>query len=204
MRGIHRWPVNSPHKWPVTLKNVSIWWRHHKYRGYWWLGCALVGGHCPPQVNISISCSRPPWSNDIKYKRLRAFLDNNIHRKGFNTNEHNKSWFGRRVLTHWERVTHIFVGNLTIIGLDTGLSPCHRQAIIWTSDWILCIGPSGINVSEILIESHLKISSTKWRPFCLGLNLYQCHITCHMILSVHGITKTMLLPHNSYQNVAFD
>ena len=26
--GIHRWPVNSPHKWPVTQKTVSIWWRH--------------------------------------------------------------------------------------------------------------------------------------------------------------------------------
>ena len=26
--GIHRWLVNSPHKWPVT-QNVSIWWRHH-------------------------------------------------------------------------------------------------------------------------------------------------------------------------------
>ena len=28
VRGIHRWPVNSPHKWPLTRK-VSIWWRHH-------------------------------------------------------------------------------------------------------------------------------------------------------------------------------
>ena len=28
--GIHRWPVNSPHKGPVTRKNVSIWWRHHE------------------------------------------------------------------------------------------------------------------------------------------------------------------------------
>ena len=27
--GIHRRPVNSPHKWPVTRKKVSIWWRHH-------------------------------------------------------------------------------------------------------------------------------------------------------------------------------
>ena len=26
VRGIHRWPVNSPHKWPVPRK---IWWRHH-------------------------------------------------------------------------------------------------------------------------------------------------------------------------------
>ena len=29
-RGIHRWPVNSPHEWPVTRKKVSIWWRHHE------------------------------------------------------------------------------------------------------------------------------------------------------------------------------
>ena len=27
--GIHWSPVNSPHKRPVTRKNVSIWWRHH-------------------------------------------------------------------------------------------------------------------------------------------------------------------------------
>ena len=27
--GIHRWPMNSPHKGLVTRKNVSIWWRHH-------------------------------------------------------------------------------------------------------------------------------------------------------------------------------
>ena len=30
MRGIHRWPVNSPHKGPVTRKKVYIWWRHHE------------------------------------------------------------------------------------------------------------------------------------------------------------------------------
>ena len=30
VRGIHRWPVNSPHKWILThAKNVSIWCRHH-------------------------------------------------------------------------------------------------------------------------------------------------------------------------------
>ena len=27
---IHRWPVNSPHKGPVTPKKISIWWRHHE------------------------------------------------------------------------------------------------------------------------------------------------------------------------------
>ena len=37
------------------------------------------------------------------------------------------------MLTHWGRVTHICVGNLTIIGPDNGLSPGRRQAIIWTN-----------------------------------------------------------------------
>ena len=29
VRDIHRGPVNSPHKRPVTQENVSISWRHH-------------------------------------------------------------------------------------------------------------------------------------------------------------------------------
>ena len=74
-------------------------------------------------------------------------------------------------LTHWGRVTHICVSKLTIIG--------RRQAIIWTNDGILLIGSLGTNFSEILVEiitfsfkkMHLKISSVKWRPFCLGLNV---------------------------------
>ena len=36
------------------------------------------------------------------------------------------------ILTHWGRVTHICVGNLTIIGSDNGLSPGRRQAD-WTN-----------------------------------------------------------------------
>ena len=89
----------------------------------------------------------------------------------------NKYW--TRPLTHWGRVTHICVGKLIIIGSDNGLSPGRRQAIIWTNAaWIWSIGPLGINFSEILIEIHtfsflkihLKMSSGKWRPFCLGLN----------------------------------
>ena len=80
--------------------------------------------------------------------------------------------------THWGRVTHICVGKLTIIGSDNGLSPGRRQAIIWTNAGILSIGPLGTNFSEILIaiqtfsfrKMHLKMSSAKWRLFCLGLN----------------------------------
>ena len=42
-------------------------------------------------------------------------------------------------LTHWGRMTHICVDNLTIIGSDNGLSPGRRQAIIWTNAGILLI-----------------------------------------------------------------
>ena len=82
-------------------------------------------------------------------------------------------------LTHWGRVTHISVGNLTIIGADNGLAPGRPQAIIQTNAGIFLIGPLGTNFSEILIgiqtfsikKMHLKMSSAKWRPFCPGLNV---------------------------------
>ena len=81
--------------------------------------------------------------------------------------------------THWGRVTHICVGNLTIIGPNNGLLPGSCKGIIWTNAGILLIGPWGTNFSEILIGIHtfsfkkiyFKLSSAKWRPFCLGLNV---------------------------------
>ena len=53
------------------------------------------------------------------------------------------------------------------------------QTIIWTNDGILLIGPIRTNFSEILIgiqtfsfkKMHLKMSSAKWCPFCIGLNV---------------------------------
>ena len=76
-------------------------------------------------------------------------------------------------------MTHICVGNLTIIGPDNGLSPGRRQAIIWTSAGTLLIGPWGTSFTEILIgiqafsfrKMHLKMSSAKWCPIRLGLNV---------------------------------
>ena len=56
------------------------------------------------------------------------------------------------LLTHWGPVTHICVGNLTIIVSDNGLSPDRRQAIIWTNAGILLIRTLGTNFSEILIR----------------------------------------------------
>ena len=86
-------------------------------------------------------------------------------------------------LTHWGRVTHICVGKLTIIGSDNGSSPGRRQAIIWTNDRILLIVPLETKFNEIFIKihtssfktMHLKLSSGKCRPFCLGLNVLIIH-----------------------------
>ena len=86
-------------------------------------------------------------------------------------------------ITHWSRVTHICVGNLTIIVANNGLSPGRRQAIIWTNAGILLIEPLGTSLSEILIEilpfsfkkMRLKVSSATWRPSCLDLNVMMCH-----------------------------
>ena len=72
-------------------------------------------------------------------------------------------------------MTHICVGELTIIGSDNGLLPERHQAIIGTNVGILLIGPLGTNFSEILTFSftkmRLKVLSAKRRPFCLGLNV---------------------------------
>ena len=60
-----------------------------------------------------------------------------------------------------------------------GLSPGRRQATIWNNAGILSSGFLGTNFSEILIEiltfsfkkMRLNVSSAKWRPFSLGLNV---------------------------------
>ena len=74
---------------------------------------------------------------------------------------------------------HIFVGKLTIIGSDNGLSPGRHQAIIWTSAGTLLIGSLGTNFSEISIriqtvsfkKIYLKMSPAKWHAFSLGLSV---------------------------------
>ena len=89
----------------------------------------------------------------------------------------------KQFLIHWGWATHIFVSKLTIIGSDNGLSPGRRQAIIWTNTGILLIGPLGTIFSEILIgihtfsfkKMHLKMSSRKRQPFCLGFNVLMVH-----------------------------
>ena len=98
-------------------------------------------------------------------------------------------------LTHWDRMTHICVGNLTIIVSDNGLAPGRRQAIIWNNAGILLIGILGTNFSEILSEIctfslkkiHLNMSSPKWRPFCRGLYVLNDIMKTHQNMTKHTL-----------------
>ena len=93
------------------------------------------------------------------------------------------------MLTHCGRATHIFVSKLTIIASDNGLSPGRHQAIIWNNAGILSIGLLGTKFIEILIkiltyyfkEMRMEVSSAKWRPFCLGLNVLTWSVLCLLI-----------------------
>ena len=91
-------------------------------------------------------------------------------------------------LTHWGRVTHMYVKKLTIIGSVNGLLLSRHQAIIWTSARILLIRTLGRNLNEIFSEihtfslkkMHMKMSSAKWWPSCPGLNVLKQapHTSC--------------------------
>ena len=101
------------------------------------------------------------------------------------------SWINMLRLEHyWGRVTHISLSKLTIIGSDNVLSPGRHQAIIRTNAGILLIGPLGTNFSEMLIKTfslkktRLKVSSAKWQPFYLGLNVLK-HLFLHSYWNFH-------------------
>ena len=130
----------------------------------------------------------------MRHKQFVFFLCENDylvpwHTKGMIWDYLYLSFLGH--LTYRGRVTHICVVKLTIIGSDNGLSPGRRQAIFWNNAGILLIGPLGTNFSEILIgiqtssfkKMHLKMSSAKWRPFCLGLNVLSTwlNVKCSMV-----------------------
>ena len=106
------------------------------------------------------------------------------------------------MLFHWGRVTHICDNKLTSFGSDNGLAPGRRQSIIWTKAVILLIRTLRTILNEISIEihifpftkMHLKMSSGKWRPFCLGLNVLKrvldvCILLTYRLVVWLGVDK---------------
>ena len=53
-----------------------------------------------------------------------------------------------QLLNLWDRVMHICISKLTIIGSDITLLPSQCQAIIWTNTGILLIGALGKNLNH--------------------------------------------------------
>ena len=110
--------------------------------------------------------------------------------------------FGGRFLTHWGWVTHICVSKITIIGSDNGLSPDRCQAIIWTNAGLLSIGPLRTYFNENLIKiqqfsltkMHVKMSSAKWRPSCLGLNVLTLNVRGLSYLGLFRSISWLLMP----------
>ena len=124
--------------------------------------------HCPLKNTVSYEL--------IKHKSKTVDLDDYYR-------------INHKPLTHWGRVTYIWVGKLTIIGSDNGLSPERREAVIWTNAGILLIGPLGTNFSEILIAIQTfsfkkinafenivcKMVSILSRPQCVKPKMKQVH-----------------------------
>ena len=203
VRGIHRSPLNSPHKgqwrgalmFPLICVWINSWVNNReagdlrRYRTHY-----DVTVMCDMRVPIPVrsQCMGLTYINKCLAKVLT--IQNCQHfcpKIVYDTKSTNGSFF-----THCGRMTHICVSELAIIGSDNGLSPGRRQAIIWTNDGILLIGPLGTNFNEILFgiqtfpfnKMHLKMPSARWRPFCVGLNV--------LILSKYTVVTSDICSHN--------
>ena len=103
-----------------------------------------------------------------------------------------KNWLQLAYITRWGRETHIYVAKLghIISSNNNILSPHLRQAIIWANAWLSSIGPMRTYFSEIWInlqqfsmkKMHMKMSSAKWQPSCLGLNVLTAEELCSTTL----------------------
>ena len=158
-------PRQIDHYFQTTFSNAFSWMKMYKFRLRFHWSFFPKGPIKNMPVLVQIMASRRPSDKPLSEPMMVNLLTT-------------ISSLGLNELTHWGRETHICVSKLTIIGSDNGLSPGRHQAITWTNARILLIGPWWTNFSEILIEihtfsfkkMHLKMSSAKWRPFCLGFN----------------------------------
>ena len=156
-----RWRGNSPmHVWPRFSQIViEIYPRKYKYKQLKACGSLKKTLHC--QTSLTTYVLR--WCDCF-----RVFNDSTSTCCD--------------LLLFWSNNANIWASKLRSIGSDNGLPPGRRQAIIWTNAGILSIGPLGTNI-EILIEihtfsfkkMHMKMSSGKWRLFCLSLGVIYKH-----------------------------
>ena len=112
----------------------------------------LLHWHCGNLTIAPVPAKQPWW---IWINTSCEFIMNDCLTTTKQSTTKPCAYFLGYTVTHWGRVTHICVSELTIIGADNGLSPGWRQAIFCTNAGILLIGPQGTNFNEILIEIHI-------------------------------------------------
>ena len=85
-------------------------------------------------------------------------------------------------VTHWGHLTHICIGDSTIIVSDNGFSPNQRQAIFWTVMGKLLIGPLETNFNEISIEIQIFsfISYISKGPLANGDQFVSASMYCNI------------------------
>ena len=82
--------------------------------------------------------------------------------------------------THWGWVMHVCVSKLNINGSDNGLAPTMWQTIHYLNQWWNVVNWTLRNKLQwnfkwnpyiFIQEMYLNVSSAKWRPLCLCLNV---------------------------------
>ena len=109
--GIHRGPVNSPHKWPVTRKMFPF---DDVIMNATMISVLVGVGH---KYNIGNVKFNATWhSNGMMCNVVYIYPVINVCNKKTKTyNVPRATTTISYCLTHWGRVTHICVGNLTIL-----------------------------------------------------------------------------------------
>ena len=133
VRGIHRWPVNSPHKWPVTRKMFPF-------------DDVIMQWHVPKADDRSTHMKLDERSH-CQFKSVSVYFFLSVLALVLAPR-------CRSVLldSFPPIVPHICVSELGQHWSSKGLPPVRRQAITWTNADLLSNGPLGTNFSEIRIE----------------------------------------------------
>ena len=157
VRGIHRRPVNSPHKgqWRGALMFtlICVWisdWINNReagdlrrHLGHYDVTVMLRRNFGEFWVEIQMfSLAKMPLKiSSGEYLPFCFGLNMNEATDLNDPGDDNAVGVTtvQSALTHWGRVTHICVDDLSIIGTDNGLAPGRCQPIIWTSAGISSI-----------------------------------------------------------------
>ena len=105
------------------------------------------------------------------------------------------------VLTHWGRVMHICVSDLTITGSDNGLLPGQRQAIIRTNAVILLIKPLGTKLQlNFYRNSNIFIQENAFENIACEMAAILSRPQCEMQWLASSFDFSSILESNHLQN----